>query len=109
MEVSSHSLVLRRVEGIEFDAAVFTNLTRDHLDFHGTEEAYFEAKATLFEQVSDAADRRPVVVNVDDGAGLVLASRYHANSITFGRTEDADVAVLPPVLTEGRISCCALR
>ena len=94
MEVSSHSLVLGRVEGIEFDAAVFTNLTRDHLDFHGTEEAYFEAKAALFEQVSDAVDRRPVVVNVDDGAGLVLASRYHANSITFGRAEDADVAVL---------------
>jgi UDP-N-acetylmuramoyl-L-alanyl-D-glutamate--2,6-diaminopimelate ligase len=51
MEVSSHSLDQRRVEGVAFDAAVFTNLTRDHLDYHGTMEAYFAAKARLVEQV----------------------------------------------------------
>ena len=48
MEVSSHALAQERVRGVEFDAAVFTNLTQDHLDFHGTLESYFEAKASLF-------------------------------------------------------------
>ena len=94
MEVSSHSLALRRVAGIEFEAAVFTNLTRDHLDFHGTEDAYFEAKATLFEQVRHAVGRTPVVINMDDSAGLILARRHRANAITFGYGEEADVTVL---------------
>jgi UDP-N-acetylmuramoyl-L-alanyl-D-glutamate--2,6-diaminopimelate ligase len=48
MEVSSHALELRRVEGVEFDVAIFTNLTQDHLDYHLTMENYFEAKAKLF-------------------------------------------------------------
>ena len=56
MEVSSHALALHRVDGIEFDVAVFTNLTQDHLDFHGTLEAYRDAKARLFEP---ARRRRP--------------------------------------------------
>ena len=54
MEVSSHALALHRVDGTRFDAAVFTNLGRDHLDFHGSIEEYFEAKARLF----DAGARR---------------------------------------------------
>ena len=94
LEVSSHSLALQRVEGIEFDAAVFTNLTRDHLDFHGTEERYFEAKAALFEQVSSARDGSPVVVNIDDRAGAVLAERHADHAMTFGRSERADVAAV---------------
>ncbi len=48
MEVSSHALELKRVEGIQFDYGIFTNLTKDHLNFHGTMEAYFESKALLF-------------------------------------------------------------
>ncbi|MFB3818278.1 MAG: UDP-N-acetylmuramoyl-L-alanyl-D-glutamate--2,6-diaminopimelate ligase [Candidatus Methylomirabilales bacterium] len=69
MEVSSHSLVLHRVEGCEFDVAVFTNLTQDHLDFHGTMEAYADAKATLFRMLG--RDRRKpgqagAVLNADD-------------------------------------------
>ena len=48
MEVSSHALALRRVDGTRFDAAVFTNLGRDHLDLHGSVEGYFRAKARLF-------------------------------------------------------------
>ena len=48
MEVSSHALALYRVDGVEFDVAVFTNLTQDHLDFHGTLDAYRAAKARLF-------------------------------------------------------------
>ena len=68
MEVSSHALVQGRVRGVEFDVSVFTNLGRDHLDFHGTEEAYFAAKAKLF-----APDlSRHGVVNVDDPRGSLL-------------------------------------
>ena len=59
MEVSSHALVQSRVEGIHFDVAVFTNLSHDHLDYHGTMEDYFEAKATLFTSTARAARRRP--------------------------------------------------
>jgi UDP-N-acetylmuramoyl-L-alanyl-D-glutamate--2,6-diaminopimelate ligase len=63
MEVSSHSLDQRRIDGLEFDAAVFTNLTRDHLDYHGTMENYFAAKARLVDYVRpDGA----IAVNVDD-------------------------------------------
>jgi len=71
MEVSSHALVQSRVDGIRFDVAVFTNLSHDHLDFHGTMEAYFEAKALLF-----GADRTKVaVVHADDPWGRRLVER----------------------------------
>ena len=63
MEVSSHALALRRVDGIEFAAAVFTNLTRDHLDFHGDMEDYFAAKRRLFEMLPAGA---PAIINADD-------------------------------------------
>ena len=69
MEVSSHALEMHRVDGIVFDVAVFTNLGRDHLDFHGTQEAYFAAKARLFEV--DRCER--AVINTDDLHGRLLA------------------------------------
>jgi UDP-N-acetylmuramoyl-L-alanyl-D-glutamate--2,6-diaminopimelate ligase len=68
MEVSSHALALHRVDGIVFDVAVFTNLGHDHLDFHGTPEAYFAAKATLFQPERSRAG----VVDVDDVHGRLL-------------------------------------
>jgi len=68
MEVSSHSLAQHRVDGVEFAAAVFTNLTRDHLDFHGTMDDYFAAKARLFEPGRSAFG----VVNADDPYGRRL-------------------------------------
>ena len=71
MEVSSHALAQGRVNGVRFRAAAFTNLTRDHLDFHGSMEAYGAAKALLFER--DLAAR---VVNVDDDFGRELARRF---------------------------------
>ena len=55
MEVSSHAMAFGRVAGVRFNAAVFTNLTQDHLDFHGTMEDYFEAKALLFGQAGGAS------------------------------------------------------
>ena len=64
LEVSSHALALHRVDGTEFDAVVFTNLGRDHLDLHGTQEEYLRAKARLF----DASFSPLAVVNVDDPA-----------------------------------------
>jgi UDP-N-acetylmuramoyl-L-alanyl-D-glutamate--2,6-diaminopimelate ligase len=70
MEVSSHALVLGRVGGVRFAAAGFTNLGRDHLDFHGDLEAYFQAKAMLFDGRAAAE-----VVDVDDDAGRRLADR----------------------------------
>ena len=71
LEVSSHSLALERVAGLEFKVAVFTNLTRDHLDFHGDMDAYFAAKRTLFEKLL-----RPdghAILNLDDDRAPELA------------------------------------
>ena len=74
MEVSSHALELGRVDGIRFAAGGFTNLSRDHLDFHPTMEAYFEAKARLFDPASPQ-HARIAVVCVDDEAGRAMARR----------------------------------
>jgi UDP-N-acetylmuramoyl-L-alanyl-D-glutamate--2,6-diaminopimelate ligase len=72
MEVSSHALAQERVYGVPFDVAVFTNLTRDHLDYHKTMEEYFAAKRVLFEGCGTDAPRA-VVTNVDDEYGAKLA------------------------------------
>ncbi len=74
MEVSSHALELGRVDGIRFAAGGFTNLSRDHLDFHPTMEAYFEAKAKLFDPASPQ-HAQIAVVCVDDEAGRTMAAR----------------------------------
>jgi UDP-N-acetylmuramoyl-L-alanyl-D-glutamate--2,6-diaminopimelate ligase len=72
MEVSSHALAQERVYGVPFDVALFTNLTRDHLDYHNTMEEYFAAKRVLFEGCGTDAPRA-VVTNVDDESGATLA------------------------------------
>jgi UDP-N-acetylmuramoyl-L-alanyl-D-glutamate--2,6-diaminopimelate ligase len=72
MEVSSHALAQERIFGVPFDVAVFTNLTRDHLDYHNTMEAYFAAKQVLFKGCGTDAPRA-VVTNVDDESGAKLA------------------------------------
>ncbi|HET7563866.1 MAG TPA: UDP-N-acetylmuramoyl-L-alanyl-D-glutamate--2,6-diaminopimelate ligase [Gemmatimonadaceae bacterium] len=86
MEVSSHSLDQRRVDGLMFEAAVFTNLTRDHLDYHKTMEAYFQAKARL---VSQILPNGAAVVNVDDPAWRELPPA--PRTITFGMSTSAAV------------------
>ena len=88
MEVSSHALALRRVDGIRFSAAVFTNLTRDHLDFHGDMEAYFETKQRLFEMLPESS---PAIINVDDPRGPALAARC-GRPVTYALDAPADVA-----------------
>ena len=86
METSSHALHQRRVEGLRFDAGVFTNLTRDHLDYHVTMEAYLAAKALL---VPLLAERGAAVVNADDPAWASLPAA--PRTIRFGLERDADV------------------
>lgn len=82
MEVSSHALEQQRVFAVPFDVAVFTNLTRDHLDYHHTMEDYFAAKRVLFEGCGTEAPR-VAVINADDGYGerLQQASRKHGSQV----------------------------
>jgi UDP-N-acetylmuramoyl-L-alanyl-D-glutamate--2,6-diaminopimelate ligase len=95
MEVSSHALALHRVDGIEFDAAVFTNLTQDHLDFHGTLQEYRQAKARLFRLLgASRKPRRAAIINGDDPAAarMVEAAGGGATTvITFGMSAPAQV------------------
>lgn len=92
MEVSSHALAQERVYGIPFAAGVFTNLTQDHLDYHGTMEAYFEAKKTLFDMLSpDAA----AIVNADSSYGMRIVSDTNARVVTYGiESEEARLRAL---------------
>ena len=86
MEVSSHALALGRVSGVEFDTAVFTNLTQDHLDFHKTFENYLAAKCKLFEQVSapnQVKDNKGAVINIDDSYGYPVMEKTTAPTITY--------------------------
>ena len=85
MEVSSHALEQQRVFGIPFDVAVFTNLTRDHLDYHGNMEDYFASKALLF-QGSGTEPPRVAVINVEDDYGkrLIELCKKRSEVITFG-------------------------
>jgi UDP-N-acetylmuramyl-tripeptide synthetase len=85
MEVSSHALALSRVEGLAFDVAVFTNLTQDHLDFHGTLDEYRRAKRRLFELLAASPKpRRTAVVNADDPAGAAMVAGLDLPVLSFG-------------------------
>ena len=94
MEVSSHALAQDRTRGLEWNVAVFTNLTQDHLDFHGTMESYFESKLKLFTQLGQQQkNRKPVaVVNIDDRYGQQLLQRIGKKVavITYGMGVRAD-------------------
>jgi UDP-N-acetylmuramoyl-L-alanyl-D-glutamate--2,6-diaminopimelate ligase len=89
MEVSSHALVMGRVDGVVFDLAVFTNLGRDHLDFHADVEDYFRAKADLF----TTRRSRRALVNADDDYGRRLADQAHVPTRTFAIEGPADWTV----------------
>jgi len=91
LEVSSHALALARVEGVDFRVGVFTNLTQDHLDFHGTMAEYFAAKAILFESLGPAAT---AVLNADDPHSAELRRRTRARVLTYGIEAEADVRLL---------------
>jgi UDP-N-acetylmuramoyl-L-alanyl-D-glutamate--2,6-diaminopimelate ligase len=87
MEVSSHALALKRADSLRFAGAIFTNLTRDHLDFHRNMDDYFAAKRRLFELLPEGA---VAVVNLDDRRGVELLSTAQ-RSITYAIDADADV------------------
>jgi UDP-N-acetylmuramoyl-L-alanyl-D-glutamate--2,6-diaminopimelate ligase len=89
MEVSSHALALKRTHGVHFAAAVFTNLSRDHFDFHKDFEDYFAAKKILFDQIDRT--KRTAVVNADDEYGARLAGELGPAAMTFGRGPGADI------------------
>src|SRR5262249_7744166 len=84
MEVSSHALALHRTDRCAYDAAAFTNLTQDHLDFHNTMESYYLAKRRLFVDYPAAADKPfAAVINVDDPFGVRLAREAKGRGLTF--------------------------
>ena len=93
MEVSSHALALDRTYGVAFDAGVFTNLTQDHLDFHGTMEAYRDAKARLFrvETRGDSSKRFTGAVNTDDPEGRWIREHGDPPMLGFGLEPGAEV------------------
>jgi UDP-N-acetylmuramoyl-L-alanyl-D-glutamate--2,6-diaminopimelate ligase len=104
MEVSSHALALGRVEAVRFAVAAFTNLTQDHLDFHGTMQAYAAAKARLFEQLGP----RAAAIAVDDAFGAELAARVRCPLVRVSADPRARADVrpaAPPQLDARGIRC----
>ena len=91
MEVSSHALTLRRADGIQFAAGIFTNLTRDHLDFHKDMDEYFSAKRRLFEMLPSDA---PALLNADDPRGAALIETV-GHPVTYAVSREADVTPGP--------------
>jgi UDP-N-acetylmuramoyl-L-alanyl-D-glutamate--2,6-diaminopimelate ligase len=92
VEVSSHALALRRVAGTRFAVAAFTNLSQDHLDFHGDMSSYLAAKRSLF----DTYEVETAVINVDDQAGSEIAASYEGDLITVGESGDVRVKDVSP-------------
>ncbi|NLC34435.1 MAG: UDP-N-acetylmuramoyl-L-alanyl-D-glutamate--2,6-diaminopimelate ligase [Erysipelothrix sp.] len=87
IEVSSHSIVQRRVEALAYDYAIFTNLTHEHLDYHGTIENYFAAKAQLFEHLNED---QVAIINIDDEYGLKLMDYDIKHKISYAIDKEAD-------------------
>jgi len=87
MEVSSHAAQQRRIAGLSFKGAVFSNLTRDHLDYHGTVENYMNAKKMFFDMLPDDAF---ALVNADDKAGAYMVQNTKARVLTYSLRSDAD-------------------
>ncbi|SHK31142.1 UDP-N-acetylmuramoyl-L-alanyl-D-glutamate--2,6-diaminopimelate ligase [Rhodothermus profundi] len=88
MEVSSHALAQERVAGLPFSIAVFTNLTRDHLDYHGSFEAYLKAKKKLFDGLTF---RATALYNIDDPSGPAVVADTQACRISYGQREEAQL------------------
>jgi UDP-N-acetylmuramoyl-L-alanyl-D-glutamate--2,6-diaminopimelate ligase len=94
MEVSSHALEQRRVDGCHFDVGIFSNLTRDHLDYHGTMEQYLESKLRLFSELLRPTAGKPLrraAVNMDDAYGAIVAGHASCPVITYGVRHGGDV------------------
>ncbi len=103
LETSSHALALDRISGLRFKVGVFTNLTRDHLDFHKTLEAYFESKMKLFRLLTPDGT---AVVNIDDAHGQQIIDRIEQPTLTYGQTVQADIH---PIQSEVALTGIALK
>ncbi|SFE40998.1 UDP-N-acetylmuramoyl-L-alanyl-D-glutamate--2,6-diaminopimelate ligase [Alteribacillus iranensis] len=101
MEVSSHALDLGRTHGCDFNTAVFTNLTKDHLDYHHTMEAYKQAKSLLFSQLGNTYDgnRKTAVLNADDSASKDFMRMTAAQVLTYGIETECDIRAKNVVIT----------
>ena len=93
MEVTSHALELNRVDGIDFDIGVFTNLTQDHLDFHQSLENYFKAKQKLFTSLNNSKKKGLAIINIDDPYGERLVKECSVPVITYSINNNADIKV----------------
>lgn len=92
MEVSSHALALKRVAGCEYDCAVLTNITQDHLDFHKTLENYRDAKSLLFEHLAAGKKaNKNAVFNMDDPSSAIIKARTAVNTLTYGKSSENDI------------------
>jgi UDP-N-acetylmuramoyl-L-alanyl-D-glutamate--2,6-diaminopimelate ligase len=105
LEVSSHGLVQKRVEYLAFDVAVFSNLTRDHLDYHKSFDNYFQAKAHLFELLAESPKKnKSAVINLGDHYGAILVERFSKQDnfklVTFGREEGVTIQLLSESFTQ---------
>jgi len=104
MEVSSHALALDRVVGCEFDAGVFTNLGRDHLDFHKTIENYLEAKTKLFRLLSQPSERykqKRAIINIDDPYARHIIKNTKVRILTYGIIQEANIRACDISLSRG--------
>jgi len=103
LESSSHGLALHRLDGCEYDVAVVTNVTADHLDFHGSREEYLAAKGRLFAMLDEAADKgvdKVAVLNVDEPAAAHFAGLTRARIVTYGVQKAADIQAADIAPTE---------
>ncbi|MBN1883488.1 MAG: UDP-N-acetylmuramoyl-L-alanyl-D-glutamate--2,6-diaminopimelate ligase [Deltaproteobacteria bacterium] len=93
MEVSSHALDQGRADTCRFDTAIFTNLTQDHLDYHGDMETYFDSKARFFREIAGRGKETVSVVNIDDEWGRRLAGEIKEGLVTYGFKNTADISI----------------
>ena len=107
LEVSSHALEQHRVEAIHFDVAVFSNLSAEHLDYHGTMERYGKAKELLFTHYINHSTKEKTfaVINDDDPLGKILCTRTKAHLLRYGSTEGIEITVKDTALTNDGLSC----
>ncbi|MGD0585961.1 MAG: UDP-N-acetylmuramoyl-L-alanyl-D-glutamate--2,6-diaminopimelate ligase [Oryzomonas sp.] len=107
MEVSSHALEQKRADGCHFDVGVFTNLTRDHLDYHGSMEQYLHSKQRLFAELlqpTAAKQRRRAAINMDDSYGVRVAGRAACPVVSYGIDYPGDVRPAEVAITVNGIS-----
>jgi UDP-N-acetylmuramoyl-L-alanyl-D-glutamate--2,6-diaminopimelate ligase len=107
MEVSSHALEQKRVDGCHFDVGIFSNLTRDHLDYHGSMEQYLQSKLRLFSELLQPSDAKPLrraAVNMDDPNGALVARHAACPVISYGIDYLGDVRPLKRIISVNGIS-----